>query len=139
MIDSAYRTLADRQNRAIAGLSMGAGQAMQIGLGNLDRFASIGSFSGGGRGFDPKTSYGGVFADPAAANKKIDLLWVGCGTGARGYEGARSLHQALDATSVRHVWFEGAPALTSGRSGGNTCRTLRHACFARAARRRLSE
>ena len=107
MIDGTYRTLADRRNRAIAGLSMGAGQAMTIGLGNLDRFASIGSFSGGGRGFDPKTSYGGVFADPAAANKKIDLLWVGCGTGDRLYEGARSLHQALDAASVRHVFFEG--------------------------------
>jgi enterochelin esterase family protein len=107
MIDSTYRTLADRQHRAIAGLSMGAGQAMQIGLGNLDRFASIGSFSGGGRNFDPKTSYGGVFADAAAANKKIDVLWVGCGSGDRGFEGATSLHKALDAAGVRHVWFEG--------------------------------
>ena len=86
---------------------MGAGQAMQIGLANLDRFASIGSFSGGGRAFDAKTSYGGVFADPAAANKKLDLLWIGCGTGDRGYAGATSLHQALDAAGVRHSWFEG--------------------------------
>ena len=108
MIDSTYRTFADRQHRAIAGLSMGAGQAMQIGLGNLDRFASIGSFSGGGRSFDSKTSYGGVFADPAAANKKIDLLWIGCGSGDRGFEAAASLHKALDAAGVRHVWFESA-------------------------------
>jgi enterochelin esterase family protein len=107
MIDGAYRTLANRQHRAIAGLSMGAGQAMQIGLGNLDRFASIGSFSGGGRNFDPKTSYGGVFADAAAANKKIELLWIGCGSGDRGFAGATALHEALDAAGVRHVWFEG--------------------------------
>jgi len=107
MIDSTYRTLDDRHQRAIAGLSMGAGQAMQIGLANLDRFASIGSFSGGGRAFDPKTSYGGAFADSAAANKKLDLLWIGCGTGDRGYAGATSLHQALDAAGVRHSWFEG--------------------------------
>jgi len=47
MIDATYRTVADRGHRAIAGLSMGAGQAMQIGLANLDRFSGIGSFSGG--------------------------------------------------------------------------------------------
>lgn len=107
MIDSTYRTLDDRHQRAIAGLSMGAGQAMQIGLANLDRFAGIGSFSGGGRAFDAKTSYGGAFADSATANKKLDLLWIGCGTGDRGYPGATSLHQALDAAGVRHSWFEG--------------------------------
>ena len=106
-IDSTYRTLDDRHSRAIAGLSMGAGQAMQIGLGNLDRFASIGSFSGGSRNFDPKTSYGGVFADAKGANGKLDLLWIGCGTGDRGYAGATSLHQALEAAGVRHSWFEG--------------------------------
>ena len=107
LIDSTYRTLPDRRNRAIAGLSMGAGQAMQIGLENLDRFASIGSFSGAGRTFDPATSYGGVFADAAAANKKIDLLWIGCGSADRLYDGATSLHQALNGAGVRHIWFEG--------------------------------
>ena len=56
MIDATYRTLANREQRAIAGLSMGAGQAMQIGLGHLDQFAYIGSFSGGVRGTDPKTA-----------------------------------------------------------------------------------
>ena len=49
-IDAAYRTLPDRDHRAIAGLSMGAGQAVQIGLANLDKFAYIGAFSGGGAG-----------------------------------------------------------------------------------------
>jgi enterochelin esterase family protein len=107
MIDSSYRTLADRHNRAIAGLSMGAGQAMTIGLTNLDTFASIGSFSGGGRSFDVKTSYGGAFADVSAANEKLDLLWIGCGTGDGGYQAATALHKALDAAGVRHVWFEG--------------------------------
>ena len=108
MIDSTYRTLDDRHSRAIAGLSMGAGQAMQIGLGNLDRFASIGSFSGGSRGFDAKTSYQGAFADAKAVNGKLDLLWIGCGTADRAYASATSLHQALDAAGVRHRWFEGA-------------------------------
>ncbi len=108
MIDSTYRTIADRHHRAIAGLSMGAGQAMRIGLANLDQFASIGSFSGGNRNFDVKTSYDGAFANPEALNGTIDLLWIGCGTEDRLYEGARSLHQALDQAGVRHVWLEGA-------------------------------
>ena len=46
MIDSTYRTIADRDHRAIAGLSMGAGQAMQIGLTHLDTFSAVGAFSG---------------------------------------------------------------------------------------------
>jgi enterochelin esterase family protein len=107
MIDRTYRTLADRQQRAIAGLSMGAGQAMQIGLANLDRFAAIGSFSGGNRSFDPKTSYAGAFADSRRVNRTLDLLWIGCGTEDRLYPGAAALHQALDAAGVRHTWFEG--------------------------------
>ena len=79
MIDAAFRTIPDRDHRAIAGLSMGGGQALQIGLGHLDTFAYIGSFSGVIRNFDAKTSYGGVFADPAAINKKLRLLWIGAG------------------------------------------------------------
>ncbi|MGH9629682.1 MAG: alpha/beta hydrolase-fold protein, partial [Bryobacteraceae bacterium] len=77
LIDGAYRTRADRRSRAIAGLSMGGGQALRIGLGNLDKFASIGSFSGSTRGFDPMA---GALADTKAANRKLDLLWIGCGT-----------------------------------------------------------
>jgi len=106
MIDRDYRTVANRQNRAIAGLSMGAGQAMRIGLGNLGMFAWIGSFSGGGRNFDPNSSYGGVFRDPADANKKIKLLWIGCGDIDFLYKGAKKLHDSLTEHGVRHVWFE---------------------------------
>lgn len=107
-IDATYRTKADRGARAIAGLSMGAGQAMRIGLSHLDRFASIGSFSGGSREFDIKTSYDGAFADATKLNAKLDLLWIGCGAEDRLYPGAKSLHESLEKAGVRHVWFEGA-------------------------------
>jgi enterochelin esterase family protein len=107
-IDRSYRTLTDRNHRAIAGLSMGAGQALNIGLANLDRFAYIGAFSGGTRNFDPMTSFGGILSDRAAANKRIGLLWIGCGTGDGGFAGAKSAHEALDRLGVKHVWFEGA-------------------------------
>jgi enterochelin esterase-like enzyme len=82
-IDAHYRTLANRDNRAMAGLSMGGGQTFQITLANLDKFAYIGGFSGGGGGrggFDAKTSNNGVYADSAAFNKKVKLLWLGVGT-----------------------------------------------------------
>jgi enterochelin esterase-like enzyme/nicotinamidase-related amidase len=107
MMDAAFRTLADRDHRAIAGLSMGAGQAMSIGLGNLDKFSYIGAFSGGQRSFDPKTSYGSVFQDVAAANQKIRLLWMGCGTEDGGYNGLKTAHEALQAAGIKHVWFDG--------------------------------
>jgi enterochelin esterase family protein len=107
LIDASYRTKTSRHDRAIAGLSMGAGQAMRIGLGNLDTFASVAAFSGGSRNFDSATSYGGVMADAAAFNTKLDLLWIGCGAEDRGYEGAKSLHESLQAAGIEHVWFEG--------------------------------
>jgi enterochelin esterase-like enzyme len=86
-IDSTFRTLSNRDHRAMAGLSMGGMQTFQITLNHLDPFSYIGGFSGSGgmlvlgdRKLDPKTDYNGVFADPSAFAKKIHLLWLGVGT-----------------------------------------------------------
>ena len=107
MIDAEYRTAADRDHRAIAGLSMGAGQALRTGLGRLDLFSCVAAFSGGGRGFDPKRSFNGAFANPDSVNRRIRLLWIGCGTEDRGYAPAKAFHEALTACGIRHVWFDG--------------------------------
>jgi enterochelin esterase family protein len=107
MIDAHYRTLSDRQHRAIAGLSMGAGQALQVGLGNLDLFASVGVFSGAGRNLDLKTSFGGALADAATANSRLNLLWIGCGTEDRLFASSQAFHEALTGAGIRHVWFGG--------------------------------
>lgn len=106
-IDASYRTLTDRNHRAIAGLSMGAGQAMQTGFAHLDLFSYIGAFSGGTRNLDPKTAHGGVFSDAAAFNKKMRLFWLGFGDleGA-GYAGGKALHEKLTQSGIRSVWFE---------------------------------
>src|SRR5665213_353824 len=73
MVEKNYRVIPGRDNRAMAGLSMGGMQTFTTGLQNLDKFAYLGGLSGncGGRGanFDPKTSCSGAFADPAAFNK----------------------------------------------------------------------
>lgn len=107
-IDSSYRTLAERANRAIAGLSMGAGQAMQIGLSHLDLFAFVGAFSGGAfRNFDLQTSYDGVFRDSAAFNKRVQLLWMGAGTAEMSrMAGLQQAAESLRKAGVRLVWFE---------------------------------
>jgi enterochelin esterase-like enzyme len=107
MIDANYRTLADREHRAMAGLSMGAGQTLQITLANLDKFSYIGSFSGGALStFDLKTSYNGAFADPAAFNKKVHLLWLGAGTAEESHvTSTTAAHEALDKAGIKHVVF----------------------------------
>jgi enterochelin esterase-like enzyme len=106
-VDSTYRTLAARESRALAGLSMGGGQALQIGLTHLDKFAWIGSFSASLRfGDDLKAAYSGVFADPAVFNKKVRLLWLGAGTAEeRAYKASLAAHAALDQAGVRHVVY----------------------------------
>jgi len=107
MIDAAFRTIPDRDHRAIAGLSMGGGQALQIGLTRLDTFAYIGSFSGAIFQFNLQTSYGGVFADPAALNKKLRLLWFGAGLAEpRMHDAAIKTHQALDQAGINNVFYE---------------------------------
>lgn len=80
-LDKRYRTIPDRDHRAIAGLSMGAAFAWQVGLGNLDAFSYFGSFSGTVmRDLDIKTSYGGVLNNTAEFNKKCHLLFIAAGT-----------------------------------------------------------
>ena len=73
-IDASFRTLADRERRAMAGLSMGGGQTLQITSKNLGLFAWIGSFSAPLRNFDVKTSMNGVLTDAPAFNKHVRLF-----------------------------------------------------------------
>ena len=84
MVERTYRVLPGRENRAMAGLSMGGAQTFSTALDNLDKFAYLGGFSGscGGRGgsFDPTTTCGGAFADPASFNKKVKVLFLGIGS-----------------------------------------------------------
>jgi len=111
-VDSTFRTIADRDHRAMAGLSMGGFQTFQITLSRLDLFSHIGGFSGagglGGRAFDPKTDFNGAFADPKAFAKKVRLLWLGIGTAEpeRMREGIRGFHKALTDAGIDHVYYE---------------------------------
>ena len=106
MVEASFRTKTDRDSRAIAGLSMGAGQAMQIGMTNLDKFAYVGAFSGiGARGEDIKTAYDGVWADAKTFNDKIKDFYISVGT-KENVERARTYHKALEDAGITHEYFE---------------------------------
>lgn len=113
LVDGSFRTLADRDHRAMAGLSMGGNQACRIALANLDTFSWIGMFSGTGLGlstepFDPGTAFGGAFADAASFNRKGHLVWIGFGTAEPDpFPGSiRAFRESLDKGGVRYVSFE---------------------------------
>ena len=97
-IDREYRTLADREHRALAGLSMGAGQAVQIGLANTDKFSAIGSFSGGGvRNLE----------ESAANLKKLSLAWFGAGSAESGrVSSGKAGVEAMQKAGIPAVWYE---------------------------------
>ena len=112
-VDKTYRTVPDRDHRAMAGLSMGGFQTFQITTKHLDLFSHIGGFSGIGgmledRKMDLKADFNGVFADPAAFAKKVHLLYFGVGTAEpeRFTARIRGLHTALTEAGVAHVYWE---------------------------------
>lgn len=104
LIDNQYRTIAKRNYRAIAGLSMGGGQALEVGLNNLDKFSSVGGFSSLLKDFDIDQSYGGVFTSPTLTNLKLNLLWLGCGTEDNFYTTNQAAHQKLEKAGIKHIW-----------------------------------
>jgi enterochelin esterase-like enzyme len=110
MIEKTYRALPGRENRAMAGLSMGGMQTFLTTLSNLEKFAYIGGFSGstGGFGgkFDPKTSNNGVFADAAAFNKKVKVLFLGIGS--MEGPGTKNFSDQLTKAGIKNVYFESA-------------------------------
>ncbi len=107
MIDATYRTLANQKNRAMAGLSMGSGQTLNITLRHLDKFAWIGAMSGPPRGgFDVATAYDGVFRDADAFNKRVKLLWFSAGTAEeRIHASTVAIHEALNQAGIRNVFY----------------------------------
>jgi len=111
LIDGKYRTLANRENRAIAGFSMGGMQAGRFGLGHLDTFSYVGIMSAGLLG-NPASAAAGpdpiapLAANPAAANKQLKLLWIACGVEDTAMAGARRTHETLQNAGIQHVFLE---------------------------------
>lgn len=106
MIDRQYRTIADRKHRAIVGFSMGGGQAGRFGLRHLETFSQVGIMSAGMAGGPDTEPMASLAANPAKANKLIDLLWIACGKDDGALKGATTLHQALKQAGIEHTFLE---------------------------------
>ena len=100
LAESKYRVLTDRRHRAIAGLSMGAGQSMSIGLHYLDLFSYIGAFSGAGNRAEWEKM------DPNVLNQKLKVLWLGCGTEDKtvSFNSIQSFSDMLTQKKVKHIF-----------------------------------
>lgn len=106
-IDRTFRTLTDRDHRAMAGLSWGGHQTFQTTLANLDKFAYIGAFSGAiflPPQADMRQVYNGVFADADAFNGKVHALFLGMGSEEN--MGSKGLSEKLTAIGIRNTYYE---------------------------------
>jgi enterochelin esterase-like enzyme len=99
-IEKTHSVRAGRQWRALAGLSMGGGQALNFGLGNLDTFAWVGGFSSAPNTRPPAD----LIQDHAEAAKKLRLLYISCGDGDGLLRISQRVHQMLDEKQVPHVY-----------------------------------
>ena len=100
MVEARYRIQADRNNRAIVGLSMGAGHTAAIGFARLDLFSYIGLMSGVGLDRDGKVP--AYIPDAQTVNAKLKLFWMGRGK-TENAEGAKAFSKALDEKGIKHV------------------------------------
>jgi enterochelin esterase-like enzyme len=105
-IESHYSVYTDREHRALAGLSMGGGQSLNIGMYNIGTFAYVGGFSSA-----PNTNkFGGMYTDveflpdPVAAKEKLKLLWIACGNKDGLIRTSQGVHNYLKEKGVPHVW-----------------------------------
>ena len=106
-IEARYSASGERMQRALAGLSMGGGQSLNIGLGNVDTFAWVGGFSSAPNTRRPAE----LVPDPAVA-RQLELLWVSCGNEDSLFSISSGVHEHLAAQNVPHVWHIDAGAHT---------------------------
>ena len=107
MVDATFRTIPDREDRAMAGLSLGGTQTLQITQAHLDEFAYIGVFSAP-FGFPQLTNgFNGLLNDPAAFAKQVKVLFVSYGkAGDLAARGTQKFHQELEQAGIQHVYYE---------------------------------
>jgi enterochelin esterase-like enzyme len=100
-IEKTFPVYTDSEHRAIAGLSMGGGQSLNFGLGNLDTFAWVGSFSAAPNTKSPEE----LVPDPDAAKNKLKLLWISCGDDDGLIMFSKRTHDYLKANGVPHIFY----------------------------------
>jgi enterochelin esterase-like enzyme len=99
-VESHYPVRKDRLNRALAGLSMGGGQSLNFGLGNLNTFAWIGAFSAAPNTKPPEQ----LVPNPKETTEKLKLLWISCGDKDGLIFISQGVHRYLKEKGVPHIW-----------------------------------
>ncbi|SMO39863.1 alpha/beta hydrolase [Gracilimonas mengyeensis] len=100
-IEENYPVHTDRENRALAGLSMGGGQSLNFGLGNLDHFAWVGGFSSAPNTKPPAE----LVPDPDQAKEQLKLLWISCGDEDNLMNFSQRTHEYLAEHEVPHIFY----------------------------------
>jgi len=100
-IEKNFPVIKDAEHRAIAGLSMGGGQSLNFGLGNLDKFTWVGGFSSAPNTKKPEE----LLPNPEVAKSKLKLLWLSCGDkdGLIGF--SQRTHNYLVTNNVPHIYY----------------------------------
>ena len=99
-VESKYPAISNRASRALAGLSMGGGQSLNFGLGNLNTFAWVGGFSSAPNTKAPEA----LIPNPVDAAAKLKLLWISCGNQDGLISFSQALHKYCKENNVPHVW-----------------------------------
>ena len=103
MVESKYRLKPGRDQRAIAGLSMGGGQALTIGFKHLDKFSAVGAFSAAvPQDFDKQ--FAAALAAPDATNAKLKVFWIGCGRDDFLFERNNKFTEMLTSKGIHNTW-----------------------------------
>lgn len=100
-VEKHYPVIKDREHRAIAGLSMGGGQSLNFGLGNLDKFAWVGGFSSAPNTKEPKN----LLPNPQKAKEQLKLLWLSCGDKDGLIFISKRTHNYLNKNGVPHIYY----------------------------------
>jgi enterochelin esterase family protein len=102
-VEKKYRVARDRESRAIVGLSMGGGHALHIGLSHLNRFSAVAAFSSG---VPPRLEarFTSLLENPDVTNKKLKMLWIGCGRQDPAFERSKKLSELLTSRGIRNTF-----------------------------------
>jgi len=107
-VQANYRVYGDRDHRAIAGLSLGGGQALGIGLSHTDLFSRVAGFSAAlGAVTSPQAGgldFKSLVADSKKMNERLRLLWVGCGTDDTLFNSNKEFAKLLESSSIKHTF-----------------------------------
>ena len=115
LVESRYRVATDRAHRAIAGNSMGGGQALRLGLSHPEMFSTVASFSAAMQiANDP--AWGGIDMAAALANaaaiNELDMLWIGCGTEDTLFNANKRFSEQLKEAGIEHTFHSSPGAHT---------------------------